>query len=276
MGIQSFLQAERGDPDWQYSPEIYFGKQFKMSEANTIELRDGRKDSITLRLNPTEKDLLAKNLKIDVRAGSVLDLIVINESNPKLQQVFLYDIKIREGALLNLGIFAKGGKFSKHIFQVEIEDGGNLASYGYMSNNVQGCTEIVSKVYQRGSGSLCTQLIGAHAGAESQTVYQGISHIDRHAEQAEVSLESVNLIGGPAGKCYSKPEITSENETARTRYGSQTMCVDSSMLHYLASRGLDTPTAENIVLDGFRKQIFNLIKEEDIRDEVEQLFSQTD
>ena len=55
MAIHSFLKAEKGDPDWLFSPDEYFGKPFKLLDANTVELKDGKEDSIVLRLNPTEK-----------------------------------------------------------------------------------------------------------------------------------------------------------------------------------------------------------------------------
>ena len=273
MGIQSFLQAEKGDPDWLFSPDEYFGKQFKLSDANTVELKDGRTDSITLRLSPNESGMLAKHLRIDVREEATLDLIIINDSSPKTQQVFIYDIRIREGGLLNLGIFAKGGKFNKHIFQVNIEDGGNLASYGYISNNDGGDTEVITKVFQQGAHSLCTQLIGAQAGKDSQTVYQGMVRIDSEAELAEAGLESINIVTGDNGRCWSRPEVLSETITAKTRYGSQTTCLDSNITYYLASKGLPPETSQKVVLDGFQNPIFNLIKQEDIREEVEQLFN---
>lgn len=273
MGIQSFLQAEKGDPDWLYSPDEYFGKQFKLSEANTVELKDGKEDSITLRLAPSEKEMLAKHLRIDVRSQAILDLTIINESNPKMQQVFLYDIRVREGGLLNLGIFIKGGKFNKHIFQIGVEEGGSVASYGFMSNSEGGDTEIITKVFQEGAESLCTQLIGAHAGENSQTVYQGTVRIGEEAELAEAGIESVNIITGDGGRCWSKPDVLSDNITAKIRYGSQTNCMDSNVTYYLASKGLSPKEGENVVLNGFQKHIFNLIKDESVREEVEQLFN---
>lgn len=273
MGIQSFLQAEKGDPDWLFSPDEYFGKQFKLSEANTVELGDGKADNIVLRLNPTEKGMLAKHLKIDVREHADLDVIILNESTPNLQQVFLYDVKIREGASLQLGIFAKGGKFNKHIFQIEIEDGGSLSSYGYMSNDDGGDTEIITKVFQQGAQSMCTQLIGAHAGEDSQTVYQGIVRVHPEAEIAETSLESLNIVTGNGGRCFSRPEVISDNVTAKVRYGSQTQCLDSNITFYLASKGLAPTDSRELILKGFQESIFDLIRKDEIREEVVQLFN---
>lgn len=273
MGIQSFLQAEKGDPDWLYSPEEYFGKQFKLSDANTVELREGRSDSITLRVTPSEKGMLAKHLRIDVRDNATMDMTIINDCDPKTQQVFIYDVRIREGGVLNLGIFAKGGKLNKHIFQINIEDGGTLASYGYISNNVGGDTEIITKVLQEGESSICTQLIGANAGANSQTVYQGNVKLTHESESSEASIESLNIVTGNGGRCFSKPDVSSDNITNKTRYGSQTTCLDSNITDYLASKGLSHEVSESLILQGFQRPIFHLIKQEDVREEVEQLFN---
>ncbi len=38
MGIHSFLKAEKGDPDWQFSPEDYFGKEFKIIDNEPINV----------------------------------------------------------------------------------------------------------------------------------------------------------------------------------------------------------------------------------------------
>ena len=90
MAIHSFLKAERGDPDWQFSPEDYFGKEFKIIDASTVELDEGVSDRVVLRQNPTEKELLAKHLKVIVQKGSMLEMTILNDVDPNLQQVFLY------------------------------------------------------------------------------------------------------------------------------------------------------------------------------------------
>ena len=78
MSIHSFLKAEKGDPDWQFSPEDYFGKEFKIIDASIVELQEDKSEHVVLRQNPTEKELLAKHLKINLQKNSILDLIILN------------------------------------------------------------------------------------------------------------------------------------------------------------------------------------------------------
>ena len=144
MAIHSFLKAERGDPDWQFSPEDYFGKEFKIIDAVMVDLQAEATDTVVLRQNPTEKELLAKHLKVIVQKGSMLEMTIINEVDANLQQVFLYDIHLKPGASLVFGIFAKNGKFNKHIVQVFQEEGSSFTAYGIASNESAGDTEIVT------------------------------------------------------------------------------------------------------------------------------------
>ena len=146
MAIHSFLKAEKGDPDWQFSPEHYFGKEFKIVDASTVEIIEDVRDSMVLRQNPTDKNLLAKHIKIEARKNSHLDLMVINEADDKLQQVFMYDVHLKQDSTINFGIFVKGGKFNKHIIQVSLDEGANFSAYGLMVNDCGGDTEIITKI----------------------------------------------------------------------------------------------------------------------------------
>jgi Fe-S cluster assembly protein SufD len=169
-------------------------------------------------------------------------------------------------------VFIKGGKFNKHIFQVEIDDGANFSNFGYISNNDSGDSEAVFKIYQKGAESLCTQLIAGEAGPNSQTVYQSMVNIDPGAEMVETGIENINIVTGPNGKCYSRPDVNSENESAKIRYGSQTAFIDESMLLYLNSKGIPDAEAKNLILQGFKTAVFNLVHLENLKAEVEQMF----
>ena len=272
MGIQSFLKAQKGDPDWVFTPEDYFDKEFKIIDANLIELAAGKTDSIILRQTPTEHEMLAKHLRIDIREGAVFDLTIINEAANKLQQVFLYDIRIREGGQLNLGIFIKGGKLNKHIFQITLDDSANFNSYGYITNYIGGDCEIITKLDHKGIQSVSNQYVLAEAGPESQTVFQGMVNIDKEAKYSQVGVENLNVLAGDNARCFGLPEVYNTNDKAKCTSGTSTEFIDQDQIYYLQSRGIDYDTAEALVLSGFRKQILNIIPSATLREEIEQFF----
>jgi Fe-S cluster assembly protein SufD len=272
MAIHSFLKAEKGDPDWQYSPEKYIGKEFKLIDANTVELAEKQVNMMVLRQNPTEKELLAKHIKINVKANAKLDLIIINEADSKLQQVFLYDVHVEEGAAINFGIFVKGGKLNKHIIQVYPEEGSEFNAYGLIMNAVGGDTEIITKTVHQHCDTVSNQLILGIAGKDSQTVFQSMSMLEPGSDGSEAHIESSNLVIGEHGRCYSKPDIHVDCDGVESSQGCNTSYLNFDKLYYLQSKGIDMKKAIKIILDGFQGQAINIVPYEDIKDEIIQLF----
>lgn len=271
MGIQSFLKAQKGDPDWAFTPEQYFDKEFKLIDANMIELRQGKTDSVVLRQTPTEKEMLAKHLRIDVREGAVLDLAIINEAYEKLQQVFIYEIRVREGGHLNMGLFINGGKLNKHIIEVMLDEGANFNAYGHASNSVGGDCEIIAKIDHRGSYSVSNQYFSCEAGKNSQTVYQAMCNIGKDTSYVQVGAENVNLITGTGGKCHSVPEVYNQSDSARVSTGSSTEMIDRERTYYLQTRGISQVSAEVMMITSHRSQVLNLINNQEIKEEIEQI-----
>ena len=273
MAIHSFLKVERGDPDWQFSPEHYFGKEFKIIDASMVELAEGVKDKMVLRQNPTDKNMLAKHIKIQSKDDSYLDLLIINEADDKLQQIFLYDIHLCKGSTINVGIFVKGGKFNKHIIQVSMDAGSEFSAYGLMVNEVGGDTEIITKVMHQHPDTSSRQFILGRAGESSQTVFQGMTVLEEDSDGSEASVENMNLISGPKGRCFAKPEVYANCDNSNCSIGSITESLRADKIYYLQSRGLEPKKAIKTVINNFQNQAINLVSYADIRDEIKQIFN---
>jgi len=271
MGIQSFLKATKGDPDWAFTPEQYFDKEFKIIDANLIELGQGKADTIVLRQTPTERDMVAKHIRIDVREGATLDLAIINEAGNKLEQVVIYDIRIRDGGHLNMGLFVKGGKLNKHIIQLSLDDAANFNSYGHAINTIGGDCEIITKIEHRGPYSISNQFFTGEAGKNSQTVYQTMIGINEAAEYSQVGVENINLITGKGGRCHSVPEIYNHTDSSRSNCGSSTENLDRERTYYLQTRGMTEASAEAFLISTHRNQVLNIIQNAEIKEEIDQL-----
>lgn len=272
MAIHSFLKAERGDPDWQYTPEDYFGKEFKIIDASLVELDEGVSDKVVLRQNPTEKDLLAKHLRVQVQTDATLEMIIINDVDSNLQQVFLYDIHLKPGASISLGLFAKDGKLNKHIVQVIQEEGSTFAAYGLISNETGGDTEVITKIVHQGDDSSSSQLFLGLAGESSQTVFQSIAIAEPGAVGSEIVIENCNLVTGLLGRCYSKPDTYINAEFVTSGCASETETISLEKISYLQSRGIPADTAREMILSGFRNQVIRMVSEDNIREEIKEIY----
>lgn len=271
MGIQSFLKATKGDPDWAFTPEQYFDKEFKIIDANLIELGQGKTDTIVLRQTPTEREMVAKHIRIDIRENATLDLAIINEAGDKLEQVVIYDIRVREGAHLNMGLFVKGGKLNKHIIQLSLDDAANFNTYGHAINTVGGDCEIIIKIEHAGPYSVSNQFFTTEAGTNSQTVYQAMVNIGKDAEYSQVGVENINLITGKGGRCHSIPEIYNHTDSSRVNSGVSTDVLDRDRVYYLQTRGITQAAAEAFLITTHRNQVLGIIQNNEIKDEIDQI-----
>lgn len=272
MAIHSFLKADNSDPDWQFTPTEYFDKQFKIIEAASIELIENTEDSVVLRQNPTEKELLAKHLKIFVRENAKLDVTILNDADASLQQVFLYDIHLQAGADVALGVFVRGGKLNKHIIQVYQEGHSTFEAYGLISNTVGGDTEVIVKVIHSGPGSESSQSFLGLAGENSQTVYQGVAVTELGTFENTISIDSSNLIIGEGGRCFAKPETYLNSEFVTSSLTCTVDTISLEKIAYLQSRGISEEIAREMVISGFRNQVINLISAEIISDEMKDMY----
>ena len=272
MGIQSFLKAQRGDPDWVFTPEQYFEKEFKIINASMIELAKGDSDHVVLRQNPTERELLAKHIRVDIRENAILDLTIINEASHKLQQVFLYDIRIREGGSVNMGLFVKGGKLNKHIIQVTLDNGATFNAYGHAINTVGGDSEIITKTDHQGEYSISNQFFTCEAGENSQTVFQGMINICETAKYSQINVDNSNLIVGKGGRCQGVPEIHNSCDTAKIENGASTEFLDPEKVYYLQTRGLSLAQSEEILINKHRSKCLEIISTDRTKEEIKQLF----
>ena len=273
MAIQSFLQASRGDPDWIFTPEQYFDKKFKLLEASTLELIQGSTESIILRQSPMEKERIAKQLKIEVLENANLELTIINEADDRLQQVFIYDILVRDGGQFNLGLFVNGGMLNKHIIRVTLENYATFSTYGHISNTVGGDCEVITKILHEGSCSNSHVLYTTEAGENSQTVFQGVTHIGEHCHYSQATIEISNLVIGSNGKCHSVPEIFNHSDSTKISCGTSTDYVDHERVYYLCTRGISQAHAESLLIGTHRKRTFDVIINEEIKEEIIQLLS---
>ncbi len=273
MGIHSFLKAERGDPDWQFTPEQYFDKEFQMVDANSIELKSKTTDLMVLRQTPTDRKLLAKHLVIKVKTGAELDLFILNEADSKLQQIFLYDIHIEEGGKLNLGLFAKDGKLNKHILQIYLDNDASIAASGLMTNHVGGDTEIITKIIHKNPNTVSNQLFLSLAGDKSQTVFQAMVGLENGGEGSEANISSVNLVTGAGGRCFSKPEIYSDCMMTTSNLTSNVESLSLEKIYYLQTRGFSQQEAKNIITESFKNQVISLVPYINLKEEIQQMYT---
>ena len=272
MAIESFLKVDKADPDWIFSPPQYHGKQFKMIDANCLQIKEGTDDVMVLRLSPTENDLLAKHLQIVGREASKLDLYLICEGSENTQQVFLYNVACEPNSILNIGIFVKGGKLNKHIFECEAYEGSEINIYGLAENDMGGSSEIIAKVYHAGPDVISQQWVNCSSSNKGRTVFQGYVKIDKDTKGSMTQVSNSSIIKDETGQAYSLPQLMIDCGDVEARHSCTVGQIDQESLWYLQSRGMSIEESKQLLMQIHQDRIINVIPHKDIQDEIKEFF----
>lgn len=272
MSIYRFLKVSQGNPDWQFSPEQYFGKEFKIIDSSMLKVNPGRSETAILRQNPNEQELLAKSLTISVEENGKLDLVVLNEMVEGSEQVFLYDVNVSEGAEISFGLFVKNGTFNKHIIQITQKHSSTVSMYGLVTNNIGGDCEIIVKSVINEPNAFNGQLFYATATERSQTVCQSKIVVGEDGDAAHATVEMSNLTTDQGSKCYSKPDVVVHADDVISGYSTSNSVITQEKIDYMQCRGIDQETAVAHFNNGFRNQVIRLISTDVLRDEINAIY----
>jgi Fe-S cluster assembly protein SufD len=272
MAIESFLKVDKADPDWVYSPSHYHGKQFKMIDANCLQIKEGTDDVMVLRLSPTENDMLCKHLQVVGKEASKLDLYIICDGTENTQQVFLYNVLAEPNSILNIGIFVKDGKLNKHIFECEIWDNSEINIYGLCENDMAGSSEIIAKVYHAGPSATSQQWVNCSSSNKGRTVFQGFVKIDKDMDDSMTRVSNSSIMKDVTGQAFSIPQLMIDCGNVEASHSCNVGQFDSEYLWYLQSRGMTADEAKQLLHTVHQDRIINLIPHADIQDEIKDFY----
>jgi len=272
MAIESFLKVDKKDPDWSYSPSSYFGKQFKVIDANCLQIAPGTEDLMVLRLSPTENDMLCKHLQVIGRSNSRLDLYIICDGDVNLQQVFVYDVALEPYSILNIGFFVKNGKLNKHIVEAELAEGSVLNIFGLVENDIGGSSEVINKICHSEPSAESQQLINCKAGKNSRTVFQGYVRVIEGMTDNFVTVANSSIITEEGGQAYSVPQMMIDCGEVEASHSCAVGKFDEEAIWYLQSRGMSEEGAKELLIRTHQDYILNMIPHQEIQDELKEFF----
>ncbi|HEY9793668.1 MAG TPA: Fe-S cluster assembly protein SufD [Candidatus Obscuribacterales bacterium] len=91
---------------------------------------------------------------------------------------------------------------------------------------------------------------------DSSSVYQGIIRVDKIAQRTNAFQSNKNLILGGNATADSVPKLEILANDVKCSHGATVGPVDKEQLFYLQSRGMTPPEAEELVVLGFFRQVF--------------------
>jgi Fe-S cluster assembly protein SufD len=160
----------------------------------------------------------------------------------------------RDASLRTLNV-ARGGRVSRNSVQVFLDGRGSQADLlGIV--DVDGRQHVDFQTLQEHSGDATRSDLVIHNALRdrSSANFTGLIRINKSARQTESSQEQKNILLSDSAKADSDPKLEIlNNDVIRCTHGAAVGPVDSEMIFYLQSRGLERLAAEQLIVDGFFK-----------------------
>jgi Fe-S cluster assembly protein SufD len=158
----------------------------------------------------------------------------------------------QDGSLRSLNV-ACGSRMSRNAVQVILNGRGSQADLlGIV--DIGGRQHVDFETLQEHYGDATRSDLVIHDALRDRATanFTGLIRINKSAHQTESSQEQKNILLSDSAKADSDPKLEIlNNDVIRCTHGAAVGPVDEEMVFYLQSRGLDRPSAEQLIVEGF-------------------------
>ena len=174
-----------------------------------------------IELNQTQKN------KITITKAGAYTIFLFNRSGK-----VILEIKVKDVDINIYGLFIGKGSENFHL------------------NTIQHHSEVEST---------SNLLIKGIFFDQSEFYYEGLIKIDLQAQRSHAYQKNQNIILGSKARVESKPYLEIEANDVFCTHGSTTGKISPNQIHYLQTRGINKKKAEKLILQGFTREIFDLL-----------------
>lgn len=106
---------------------------------------------------------------------------------------------------------------------------------------------------------------------KSRTLFSGLIKVERDAQQTDAYQTNRNLLLSSDAEANSLPGLEIEANDVKCSHGATTAQIAPEELFYLYSRGIDKPTAYELLVFGFFEEVLTKLEHEELRESVREL-----
>lgn len=163
-----------------------------------------------------------------------------------------------------------GGRLSRNTVQVFLDGNGSQADLlGVVAGEGRQHADFQTLQDHWGSATRSDLVFHNALRDRSSSNFTGLIRIEKTSRQTESSQEQKNVLLSPRAKADSDPKLEIlNNDVVRCTHGASVGPVDSELVFYLQSRGLDRDEAEQLIVEGFFQSVLEKLAAPELRDAV--------
>ncbi|HTA16102.1 MAG TPA: SufD family Fe-S cluster assembly protein [Solirubrobacteraceae bacterium] len=160
-----------------------------------------------------------------------------------------------------------GGHLVRHHLELAVsEPGGDMAFRGLFFAEAQEHLDTFAvDLHETGPSGGDVHWRGAATGS-SRTSFEGLIQIDPGAQQTHTYLQIHTLMLSPKARLDAIPSVLVSADDVSASHGGTVGELDEASIFYMATRGLDRPTAVRLLVEGFFEPVLGQLEDEPLEE----------
>jgi Fe-S cluster assembly scaffold protein SufB len=160
-----------------------------------------------------------------------------------------------------------GGHLVRHHLELAVnEPGGDMAFRGLFFTEAQEHLDTFAvDLHETGPSGGDVHWRGAATGA-SRASFEGLIQIDPGAQKTHTYLQIHTLMLSPKARLDAIPSVLVSADDVSASHGGTVGELDESSIFYMASRGLDRPSAVRLLVEGFFEPVLGQLEDEPLEE----------
>jgi Fe-S cluster assembly scaffold protein SufB len=160
-----------------------------------------------------------------------------------------------------------GGHLVRHHLELAVsEPGGEMAFRGlFFTEAEEHLDTFAVDLHETGPSGGDVHWRGAATGA-SRTSFEGLIQIDPGAQKTHTYLQIHTMMLSPKARLDAIPSVLVSADDVSASHGGTVGELDEAAIFYMASRGLDRPTAVRLLVEGFFEPVLGELDDEPLEE----------
>ncbi len=160
-----------------------------------------------------------------------------------------------------------GGHLVRHHLELAVsEPGGDMAFRGLFFTEAQEHLDTFAvDLHETGPSGGDVHWRGAATGS-SRASFEGLIQIDPGAQKTHTYLQIHTLMLSPKARLDAIPSVLVSADDVSASHGGTVGELDEASIFYMASRGLDRPSAVRLLVEGFFEPVLGQLEDEPLED----------
>ncbi|HEX4116195.1 MAG TPA: SufD family Fe-S cluster assembly protein [Solirubrobacteraceae bacterium] len=160
-----------------------------------------------------------------------------------------------------------GGHLVRHHFELAVmEPGGDMAFRGLFFTEAQEHLDTFAvDLHETGPSGGDVHWRGAATG-QSRASFEGLIQIDPGAQKTHTYLQIHTLMLSPKARLDAIPSVLVSADDVSASHGGTVGELDEASIFYMASRGLDRPSAVRLLVEGFFEPVLGQLEDEPLEE----------